>query len=331
VKPLITAKVEVDLLDVVELASMLPPPLEPREGRCATRAQPGPAVFPPASTERRRREVRVARRAPGHRDRRSFSGHIREGQMTPSPFAANIAKVPFSGAVALDLRGQVPEASLWVAANDVDVGRLLRDFKIVQDLDASVESLRVQLVGRGSRLGMLEKSALELNLDGGHLTMRDVRGKPLIEVALKTGVASSQPEQPVSLTLDGAIDQTPVAIKVSSGTLVDFLRVREYVPFALSAQAAGGAGPEGPRHAAHHQRRGAALLVKGERIDSMNQPRAWSSALGAMVLRRQLPCFAGRLRVPDLKCAWAAAAGTAAAPQRRRHARGGCVAAPRAA
>ena len=170
----------------------------------------------------------------------SFSGHIREGRMTPSPFAANIAGVPFSGAVALDLRGQVPEASLWVAANDVDVGRLLRDFKVVQDLDASVESLRVQLIGRGSRLGeMLEKSALEVNLDGGHLTMRDVKGKPLVEVALKTGVASSLPEQPVSLTLDGAIDQTPVAIRVSSGTLIDFLRVREYVPFALSAEAAG--------------------------------------------------------------------------------------------
>ena len=109
----------------------------------------------------------------------SFTGRIREGRMTPSPFAANIARVPFSGAVALDLRGTVPEASLWVAANDVDVGRLLRDFKIVEDLDAAVESLRVQLIGRGSRLGeMLEKSALEVNLDGGHLTMRDVKGKP---------------------------------------------------------------------------------------------------------------------------------------------------------
>ena len=67
--------------------------------------------------------------------------------------AANYAGTPFSGAVAFDLRGEVPLASLWLAAGPVDIGQLLRKLKIVEDLDARVESLRVQLTGRGSRLG----------------------------------------------------------------------------------------------------------------------------------------------------------------------------------
>ena len=247
----------------------------------------------------------------------SFSGRIREGRMTPSPFAANIAGVPFSGAVALDLRGQVPEASLWVAANDVDVGRLLRDFKIVQDLDARVESLRVQLIGRGSRLGeMLEKSALEVNLDGG-LTMRDAKGKPLIEVALKTGVASSLPEKPVSLTLDGAIDETPVAIRVSSGTLIDFLRVKDYVPFALSAEAAGAQLDLKGRVTLPITSRSGELrlLVKGERLDSMNK-----------LARVELPpwgpwSFGGSFRAPArLRGARSAGAHGQQQPGRPRHA-----------
>ena len=96
--------------------------------------------------------------------------------------------------MALDLRGRVPEAIAVGGGERRDVGQLLRDFKVVQDLDASVESLRVQLIGRGSRLGeMLEKSALERNLDGGQLTVRDVQRKPLVEIALKTGVASACP------------------------------------------------------------------------------------------------------------------------------------------
>ncbi len=279
VKPLITAKLEVDLLDVVELEAIRPPPNE-RPPRVETPDQGATLDLPilPAGIDLSDADLevkvkRVVLKATDVTDA-SFTGHIREGRMTPSPFAANIARVPFSGAVALDLRGTVPEASLWLAANDVDVGRLLRDFKIVEDLDAAVESLRVQLIGRGSRLGeMLEKSALEVNLDGGHLTMRDAKGKPFVEVALKTGVASSLPEKPVSLTLDGAIDATPVAIRVSSGTLIDFLRVRDYVPFALSAGAAGAQLDLKGRMALPIASRSGELqlLVKGERLDSMNK------------------------------------------------------------
>jgi uncharacterized protein involved in outer membrane biogenesis len=279
VKLLIRAKLDVDLLDVVELETIRPPNAEPPRGvqtrdRGATLDLPIlPAGIDLSDADVEVKVKRVALKATDVTDA-SFSGRIREGRMTPSPFAATIAAVPFSGALALDLRGQVPEASLWVAANDVDVGRLLRNFKVVQDLDASVESLRVQLIGRGSRLGeMLERSALELNLDGGHLTMRDVKGKPLVEIALKTGVASAQPEQPVTLTLDGAIDQTPVAIRVSSGTLIDFLRVKEYVPFALSAQAAGAQLDLKGRVALPITSRSGELrlLVEGERLDSMNK------------------------------------------------------------
>jgi uncharacterized protein involved in outer membrane biogenesis len=168
----------------------------------------------------------------------------------------------------------VPEASLWVAASDVNVGQLLRDFKVVQDLDATVDSLRVQLIGRGRQLGeILEKSALEVNLDGGRLVIRDVQRKPLVDIALKSGVASSLPEKPVSLTLDGAIDETPVVIRVSSGTLIDFLRIQDYVPFALSAEAAGTQLDLSGRVTLPITSRSGELrlIVKGERLDSMNK------------------------------------------------------------
>jgi uncharacterized protein involved in outer membrane biogenesis len=72
----------------------------------------------------------------------SFSGRIRDGRMWPSPFSANLAGTKFSGAMALDLRGQVPEASVWVATEKVDIGALLQKLKVVSDLDSRAELLR---------------------------------------------------------------------------------------------------------------------------------------------------------------------------------------------
>jgi len=279
VKPLITARLDVDQVDVTELQTLLPvTDAKPAKAEAPTQAATLDLPILPAGIDLSDADVevkikRLALKATDVTDA-SFSGRIREGRMPPSPFSANIARVPFSGAVSVDLRGRVPEASLWVAANDVNVGQLLRDFKVVQDLDATVDSLRVQLIGRGSHLGeILEKSALEVNLDGGRLVVRDVQRRPLVDIALKTGVASSLPEKPVSLTLDGAIDETPVVIRVSSGTLIDFLRIQDYVPFALSAEAAGAQLDLSGRVTLPITSRSGELrlMVKGERLDSMNK------------------------------------------------------------
>ena len=77
----------------------------------------------------------------------------------------------------------------------------------------------------------------------------------------------------MSLTLDGAIDQTPVAIRVSSGQVIDFLRVRDYVPFALSAEAAGAQLELKGRVTLPISNRsgGLRLQVKGDRLDSLSK------------------------------------------------------------
>ncbi len=281
-QPLVTARLDVENLDVEELQTLLPasPPEAARRKEVEARSTAATLDIPilPAGIDLTDADVdvtvnRVHLKATDVTDA-SFNGRIRDGKMSASPFGAKVAGVPFSGAVALDLRGKLPEASLWIAANDVDVGKLLRDFKVVKELDAQVDSLRVQLIGRGSRLGdMLEKSALEVNVDGGAFRLRNVQGKPLVAVALKQGVASAQPGQPVSLRLDGGIDEIPVEITISSGTLIDFLRVRDYVPFALAAKAAGAQLELNGRVSLPIAQRAGELrlTVQGARLNSLNK------------------------------------------------------------
>jgi hypothetical protein len=170
----------------------------------------------------------------------SFSGRIREGRMWPSPFSAKTAGAEFSGAIGVDLRGEVPEASVWVAAEKVDVGGLLQQLKLVQGLEARVELLRVELVGRGSRLGeMLERSSLLAEMESGQLTLRDPNKTLQLPIQVAKGIARVAPGKPLTVDLDGAIDVTPVTIRVVGAELSTLLKFGSRIPFSVAAEAAG--------------------------------------------------------------------------------------------
>ena len=170
----------------------------------------------------------------------SFSGRIRDGHMLPSPFSGKLAGTLFSGAMALDLRGEMPEASVWVAAEDVDIGALLRKLEVVSDLESRAELLRAEVIGRGSRLAeMLKHSSLLAEVESGELTVHDPNRTLKLPIRISKGSARAAPGQPVTVEIDGAIETTPVTIRVSAGALSHFLNTEKGVPFSLTAEAAG--------------------------------------------------------------------------------------------
>jgi hypothetical protein len=284
-RPLLQVRVDVDTLDLPELDRLRPAP----------KAQPAPPPVPVPSPEQAggstlelpilprgidlsdadlevnvKRVILTAAEVTGA----AFRGRVREGHMYASPFSATIADTLFSGAVAIDLRGSVPEASLWLATSDVDVGRLLARFKIIEDIDARVASLRLQLVGRGSRLGeILEKSALDVDLEAGSLTLRDAARRPLVSIALAKGQILAPAGMPVAMSLDGTIDDIPVAIRIGTGAVRDLVRPGSKVPFSLNAEAAGARLDLQGKVSTPIQRQEGELTleVKGERFDSLNR------------------------------------------------------------
>jgi AsmA family protein len=312
-QPLIQARLDVEQIDVQELESMSAPrqpevaPSVPVDAGKAGSTLDIPILpqgidLTDADVEVR---VRQAGTAPAEVRDAVFTGRIRDGHMAPSPFSARVAGVPFSGAVALDLRGQLPQASLWIAAGPVDVGRLLRDLNVAQGVDAQVEAMRVQLIGRGSRLGeMLEKSALDAELDSGALTLRDPTGKPLISLAVKKGAVVAAAGKPVTLSIDGAIDRTPIAIRVSTGAVRDFMRSGSRMPFALEASAAGARlDLAGKVSVPIAQREGELeLRIAGERFDTLNElARVQLPPWGPWSLGGRFVASAAGYEVPDLR------------------------------
>src|SRR5262249_18312811 len=171
-KPLVLSRVVVDHLDVPELEAMLPPrdPSAPRRAAIDLPILPHGIDLFDSDVDVQVKQVFLRR---GAITDVSFNGHIREGRMWPSPFSVKVAGAPFTGAMAIDLRGQVPEASVWVAAHNVNLGDLLKRLGVVESLEASTQLVRAELIGRGSRLGeMLQRSSLLAELEEGALTLR---------------------------------------------------------------------------------------------------------------------------------------------------------------
>ncbi len=202
-----------------------------------------------------------------------FEGQVREGRMAQAPFGATVAGTPFTGLASVDLRGQVPEVALTLAATRVDVGRLLRRLKVAEEVDAQVDALDLALLLRGARLGdLLEGSSLKASLRGGQLTLRDPAGKAMAAIAIEQGSVEAPPGAPIAVALDGLIDTTPITIRIGSGRLSELARPGARVPLTLSAQAAGATLTlEGSARVPFTRRDGDLVLrLSGERLDTLN-------------------------------------------------------------
>jgi len=168
-----------------------------------------------------------------------FEGRIRDGHMSPAPFSARVAGVAFNGSATVDLRGALPEVGLSLRTGAVDIGGLLQRLKIADGIDARADALQLALVLRGSRLGeAIERSQLDAQMQGGRWTLRSPARQPILTVAVDRGRLQAPPGAPVSLTLDGTVDRSPVAIRMGTGRLADLTRPGSRVPFSLDALAA---------------------------------------------------------------------------------------------
>ena len=171
-----------------------------------------------------------------------FDGQIRDGMMPVSPFSANVAENDFNGAIMLDLRTQQPHSVLWVAADGLDVGRVLKKIGIANNVDAEIDHISLQLDLHSSRLGqLLAQSELLASLEGGRLTLTDANSGGKMHVAVDHGLLKSAAGAPVYLDLPGTLNNVPVSITINTARAVDLINPKLPLPFELIASAEGAA------------------------------------------------------------------------------------------
>jgi uncharacterized protein involved in outer membrane biogenesis len=235
-KPLLTARLVADNIDVKEIESLFP--------ESEKKSASGPVLDIPIlprgiDLTDADLQVRVKRFEGSPLEIRdvSFDGRIREGYMHPSQFAVDIGEAKFGGAILLDLRGEEPDARLWLSADDVNIGNLLRKLNVAQGIDSRLDLMRLYLATRASRLGdMLARADLTATFAGGRLTLRDPNTRAEARIALQSGLLRGPPGAPLTLSLSGALDDIPVAINVETAPARDLADPQLRLPFKLTAE-----------------------------------------------------------------------------------------------
>jgi uncharacterized protein involved in outer membrane biogenesis len=235
----------------------------------------------------------------------SFDARVRDGRMLASPFAARVLGIGFEGAIALDLRGAVPEGELWLGADDADLGALLRRLALAQHVDAQVAKLVVHAHARGSRLvDLLDRSELLAELQDGRILARDRNTGAQASFALTRGSLRADAGAPLALALEGALDGVPLTLALKTGRATELVRTDRPVPFELEGQASGArakvvgslARPLGERGLA------LALSLSGDRLDRLDPlARASLPPWGPYALEGRLQMDAGGYRVSGMR------------------------------
>lgn len=202
-----------------------------------------------------------------------FTGQIRNGMMPISPFSANVAENNLSGAMSLDLRTQQPHAVIWVAADGLDAGSVLKKIGVANNIDAVFDHASFQLDLHSSRLGeLLAQSELLSNFEGGHITLTDANTGGKMLIALDKGELKSAAGAPVYLDLQGSLNHAPVAIGIHTARAVDLINPNLSLPFEFNASTAGAMIKLAGEIERPFIRKGLtlALDMSGSRFDNLN-------------------------------------------------------------
>ncbi|MEJ1959671.1 MAG: hypothetical protein WDM70_09870 [Nitrosomonadales bacterium] len=156
-RPLIKFKLIGDLIDADELQSLLPennnkhPPTTATTNIIDIPILPQSINLVDANIEVRIK--RISSKSALTVNDLHFDGRIRDGMMSESPFAANVAGNNFSGSIFLDFRTLQPHSVLNLSANALDIGGFLNKLGITSNIDAGIDHLHLLLDLHSSHSG----------------------------------------------------------------------------------------------------------------------------------------------------------------------------------
>jgi AsmA family protein len=170
-----------------------------------------------------------------HVDNVSFKGKVRNGKMPVSPFGASYAGSLYSGDLAFNLNNANISTQLNLGVNNPDIGRILSQFDVTDDLSMKLKSaqLAIDLSGR-TIIELMEQAKIEARMSGGELRLADVYTGKAINVALDNGHFITGPNDATQLKIAGQASERAVSIKLDSLSLKQANDGRKSLPVSLA-------------------------------------------------------------------------------------------------
>jgi len=195
-------------------------------------------------------------------------------QLYPFSITGSIAGSPFTAKGELGQDNAMPKLDLDLSLNQVNIGALLSWLQVAEGMEAETDQLALHLNLRGDSLRQLvTESNMLFTLKGGTYTFHGAGTGEGIALAIVEGQVSAQSGRPVALTLDGAIDTTPVTIAIHGMELINYIGVPQQLPVTITLEAAGSTVDFNGRLALPISNKDVSLgmTIQGENLGSLNQ------------------------------------------------------------
>ncbi len=165
---------------------------------------------------------------------------IRDGHLLPSPFSMTALGVNLTGAIALDLRPDVPTLEWWLQADNAKLAQALTALNLSDQIQIDVGSMTLHAAARGDTLGkLLERGELVADIGETKLAWRDPNTNASASFHVSKADLKALPGQPIALNLLGTMDvpsdpsQVPMHLTVTSGRLDDLLDPKQRLPIKI--------------------------------------------------------------------------------------------------
>jgi len=166
----------------------------------------------------------------------TLSSQIRNGHVEKAPIAAVVAGTRFDGGFGLDLRGEVPTIGLQVHSGKADVGALLAQLGVMEGLAMTAGGFDLDIALKGATTrAMLENSTLSVAIGDGAWDFRAPGAQQALPIRFPEASLRADPGQPITLAIDGRIEDTPVTIQVTTDTLDSFAEPKEKLSMEVVA------------------------------------------------------------------------------------------------
>ncbi len=169
----------------------------------------------------------------------AFKVNIKDGFIGTSPFSVDVNDIHNHGAIYLDLRSTDPVVKFWFASNHANIGDILKQLKLSQNIEANFEQLTLYMESHATLLGDLIGQAKMLgDLTQGTVSIKDPQTKKSVQIRIDAGAMTAAPNEKIALKLEGAINENPIDIKVETGTAKDLIDISKRIPFELTTKVA---------------------------------------------------------------------------------------------
>jgi hypothetical protein len=164
-----------------------------------------------------------------------FSGNLTNGKMPTSPFSMQYANGQYNGNIAFNINSTNLGATLNLSVNHPNVGQILSDFNITNQLNMGLDRAQLQLSLSGKTvLQLMEQANLSAKLYGGQLHLPNVYTGKSLDIHLSKGTFQTSPITETTLTLTGMTNRIPVNLTATAPSLLRINQNQKNVPVSLN-------------------------------------------------------------------------------------------------